>query len=143
MAKFLTKLTIPAGTSSGHAVNKGQLDAASVVVATFSYGGPLQVAVGTFRWYNDTGRTLTINSVRASVGTAPTGAAVLVDVDVDGTTIYGTQANRPTIAVSTNTDVAGAASTTTIAAGHYLTVDIDQIGSTVTGSDLVVSVTMQ
>lgn len=110
------------------------------IVADFSKSGTLATGTGTFRWYNDSGSTLTIGSVRASVGTAPTGASLIVDVNVNGTTIYSTQANRPSIAASGNTATGGSKSTTTIANASYLTVDIDQVGSTVAGSDLVVSV---
>jgi hypothetical protein len=112
--------------------------------ADFSKGGVLTTGTGTFRWYNDTGRTLTFQSVRASVGTAPTGATIIVDVNKDGTTIYTTQGNRPTIATSTNTiDDTTAPDVTTIADNSFLTIDIDQIGSTVAGSDLTVQVWMK
>jgi len=70
---------------------------------TFTVAGTLTVATGKFRIYNDTGVTLTIRAVRASVNTAPTGAAIRVDVNKNGTTIFTTQGNRPNIAVSTNT----------------------------------------
>ena len=83
----------------------------------------------------------TIVAVRATVGTAPTGSAITIDVHKNGTTIYTTQGNRPTIAVSTN---ASARSTnmdvTSLAAGDYLTANIDVIGSTVAGADLTVMV---
>lgn len=80
----------------------------------------------------------TIVEVRAYVNTAPTGAALIVDVNKNGTTIYGTQANRPTIAAGANAATGGTASVTTFAAGDVFSVDIDQVGSTVAGSDLVV-----
>lgn len=78
-----------------------------------------------------------IVSVSAIVGTAPTGASLIVDVLKNGTTIFTTTANRPTI-------VAGATQTTTfprpdvtrLVAGDNLTLSISQIGSTVAGSDL-------
>lgn len=114
----------------------------SSVEATFSYTGTLAVYVGDYRWYNNTGRTLTFGTIRASVGSAPTGASVKVDVLINGSTIFTTVANRPTIAVSTNTSTAGTPDTTTIAAGSYLTVTIAQIGSTATGGDLTVQVEM-
>lgn len=110
------------------------------VTFTFSKSGTLTTGAGTFRQYNDTGRTLTITSIRASVGTAPTGASVLVDVNLNGTTLFTTQANRPTIAVSTNT-ATGTPAVTAWPTGGYLTVDVDQIGSTIAGSDLTVTVT--
>lgn len=111
------------------------------VVFAFSKASTLATGTGTFRIYNDCGETLTIKSVRASVGTAPTGASIVVDVNVGGTTIFTTQGNRPAIAASgntsgkiTNMDV------TSIADGAYFTIDVDQVGSTVAGADLVVQI---
>lgn len=102
--------------------------------------GTLAVAAGTTRLYNDSGRTLTLTKVRASVGTAPTGAAILVDVNKNGTTIFTTSAHRPSIAAGTQTAVASGIDVTSWADGDYLTVDVDQIGSTVAGSDLTVQI---
>ena len=107
---------------------------------TFSKEGLLIVGTGTIRWYNDTGRTLTIDSTRASVGTAPATTAVIVDVNIGGTTIFTTQSNRPTIAAAGNTDQGGVPDVTTIANGSYFTVDIDQIGTVTVGSDLSVQI---
>jgi hypothetical protein len=107
----------------------------------FTFPGSLGLFTGQVRLTNTTGFTLTIQNVYIRVGTAPTGAAILVDVNKNGTTIFTTQANRPTIAISgttsgkvTNMDV------TTLADGDYLTFDIDQIGSTIAGSDLTFQV---
>jgi hypothetical protein len=105
---------------------------------TFSMAGTLTTKVGPHRVYME--QPGTVDTVRASVGTAPTGATVLVDVNRNGTTIYGTQGNRPTIAASGFTALGGVASNAAFAAGDYLTVDVDQIGSTVAGADLTVVV---
>lgn len=110
------------------------------VLFPFSRSGTLTLSTGTFRLYNDSGSTLTIKAVRASVGTAPTGAAVVVDVKVNGTTIFASSAARPTIAVSTNTAKVTSFATTSISDGQYFTVDVTQIGSTVAGADLTVQV---
>lgn len=107
----------------------------------FTMAGTLTTKVGAMRVYME--GPYVVDSVRASVGTAPTGASVIVDVNRNGTTIYTTQGNRPTIAVSTNTALGGAAANGTFANGDYLTVDVDQIGSTVAGADLVVVVRMR
>jgi len=106
-------------------------------------GVDLEVVAGTHRvpiMWAGTPKSITIKSVRAMVGTVPTGAAIIVDIHKNGTTIFTTQGNRPTIAISandsgevTNMDV------TTLAKGDYLTLDIDQIGSTIAGQDLVVT----
>ena len=105
--------------------------------ALFAVEGDLTVTSNPLRIYNNFGGTRTITKVQLSVDTAPTGAAVIVDVNKNGTTIFTTQANRPQIAVGAN-----AGNTTTInvpdwADGEYLTMDVDQIGSSTPGSHLV------
>lgn len=115
------------------------------IVVTFSKQGTVATTTDSTagRWYNDTGRTLTFASVRATAVTAPTGATLIVDVNKDGTTIFTTQASRPTIAISGNTNKVTNPDVTTIADGSYLTVNVDQVGSTVAGSDLTVQVFMK
>ena len=84
--------------------------------------------------------TCTIVDVRAMVGGNPTGSSVIVDVNKNGTTIFTTQANRPTIAVSTNDSGAKTPDVTSLAAGDYITADIDQVGSSFAGSDISIAV---
>jgi hypothetical protein len=108
----------------------------------FTATGVLTVRTGAAR-YPIKGGTFTIQTVAAEVNTAPTGASLIVDVNKNGTTIYGTQSNRPTIAASGLTATVGAHSVTSVTDGDYLTVDIDQVGSTVAGSDLVVVIRLQ
>jgi hypothetical protein len=62
-----------------------------------------------------------------------------VDVNKNGTTIFTTQANRPTIAIGANTAL-GTPDITALAQNDYLTFDVDQIGSTVAGANLTVQV---
>lgn len=119
----------------------GTLDfvaAAFPVMITFSLAGALTTGAGTKRIYNPSGRTLTVKKITAHVVTAPTGAAILLDANINGTTMYTTQGNRPSIAISGNASTSG--STDAAASGwddgEYITVDVDQIGSTIAGSDL-------
>jgi hypothetical protein len=120
----------------------GQLQSANIMkILPYSYTGNVAVSVGSFRLYNDTGAAWTITGIRTSVGVAPAGASIIVDVNKNGTTLFTTQANRPTIAAAANTS--GNVTTmdvTSVAAGEYLTVDIDQIGSTTAGADLTVQI---
>jgi hypothetical protein len=110
------------------------------VLFAFSRAGTLTTGAGTHRLYNDSGATLTIKAVRASVGTAPTGASIIVDVNINGTTIFSTQANRPTITASNFTSgKVTSMNTTTISDGAYFTVDIDAVG-VVAGADLTVQI---
>jgi hypothetical protein len=79
----------------------------------------------------------TIIQVRARLQTAPTGADVILDINKNGTSMYLTATN-PTIAAGANDSGNAVPDATTMAAGDYLSVDIDQIGSTIAGSNLVV-----
>ena len=106
----------------------------------FSADGDQSVTTGQHRVYNDTGQALTISSTRASVGTAPTGAALIVDVRKNGSTIFTTRANRPTVSAGGFTAVGGTPNVTAWGVGEYLTVDVNQVGSTVAGADLTVQV---
>lgn len=103
--------------------------------------GDVSVETGTYRYYNRSGNARTIQQVSAMVGTAPTGATLIVDVNVDGTSLWATTtANRPTIAISGFVADGGAQDTSAWANGSYITVDVDQVGSTVAGADLTVIV---
>lgn len=82
--------------------------------------------------------------VRAYLDTPPTGSTFIIDVNKNGTTIFTTQGNRPTIAIGANAssttapDVAAAA----VAAGDRLSYDVDQIGSGTAGSDLYLTISV-
>lgn len=106
---------------------------------TFSAQGVLTTRTGKSR-QKLLGSGLII-AVVASLDTPATGATTFkVDVNKNGTTIFGTQANRPTWVASANDATVGSHSVTTFANGDYLTCDIDAIGSTVAGSDLTVTI---
>jgi hypothetical protein len=110
-------------------------------VLVLSQGGTISASPGTARIYNDAGRALTIMAVRASAGTAPTGAPLIVDIKKTGVTIFTNSANRPTIAAGANTSgKVTNMDVTALADGDYLTVDVAQVGSVVAGSDLVVQI---
>lgn len=82
-----------------------------------------------------------IVAVFAYLNTAPTGATTFkIDVNLNGTTIYTTQANQPTWVASANAATVGAHLVTTYVNGDRLSVDVDAVGSTVAGSDLTVTV---
>lgn len=108
----------------------------------YMISGAVSVTAGQVRTYVESSRTVT--RVRASVGTAPTGASIIVDVLKNGTSIYSvTPANRPTIAAGTHMALGGAPDTTTFVAGDYMTVNVVQVGSTIAGSDLAVNIRLQ
>ncbi len=84
-----------------------------------------------------------IISILAYVRTAPTGATLIFDINKNGTTIYTTQSNRPTIAVSTNSVAASVPDVTTLSQDDRLDLDADQVGSSVAGADATVIVNMR
>ena len=103
-------------------------------VITFTHSGNLAVGAGGNRFLLPWG--ITILGVTATVGTAPTGSAATFDVNKNGTTIFTTQANRPSIAAGAYVTAAERVpDLPTILQGDYLTVDRDAIGSTVPGAD--------
>lgn len=109
-------------------------------VLTWNILGAVTVRTGAHRIYNDTGVTQTIRAVRATVGTAPTGQAIRVDVNKNGVTLFTTQGNRPNIPISGNSSKVTIMDVTAFADGDFLTFDVDQVGSTIAGSDLLVQV---
>lgn len=111
------------------------------VIPAFGQVGSLATSTGGARWYNDTGQALTIRSVRASVGTAPDGGDIVVDVNVNGVSIFSSPAAQPTIPDGGNTSGPVVPAVTTVPSGGYITVDIDQVGSVDPGADLTVQVT--
>jgi hypothetical protein len=105
-------------------------------LVTYGKAGPLVTTTGAIRYRFPFAATIV--GVSLAVSTAPTGSSIICDVNKNGTTIFTTQANRPTIlagAFNTATEVTNM-NITSIAAGDYLTLDIDQVGSTVSGSNL-------
>lgn len=93
----------------------------------FSMVDVLTTKVGAHRVYMET--DCVVESVRIAVGTAPVGSSVIVDVNRNGTTIYTTQGNRPTIAISGFTALGGVAANNAFSIGDYMTVDVDQVGT--------------
>lgn len=130
---------LPTGTSGSTVALGNHTHTLTFSLTSFFKTGVLTTTTGTQRLPID--GTYTIVGTRLMAGTAPTGASLIVDVNKNGTTIYTTQGNRPSIAAASNAGGPGATpDVTTLAAGDYLTVDIDQVGSSVAGSDLTVSV---
>lgn len=112
----------------------------NIKMAVFEVSGQLVIASGQLRIYNTLGDDYVIEEVEIGVGTAPTGISIIVDIHKNGVTIFTNQLHRPIIA-------AGAHQGTTVLIdddawdeGDYLTMDIDQIGSIVPGSNLTVMV---
>ncbi len=110
--------------------------AGNIIPITFAHSGVVTVTTESdtpppFRWYNDTGVTLTLTKVRANATIGPNGSTSTIDINADGTTVFSsTKLVLPNNsgAVSTITAVAASMTTSTIADGHYLSVNVDTAG---------------
>lgn len=81
----------------------------------------------------------TVTAVRASVTTAPTGSTILIDINESGTTILSTKlmidASEKTSTTATTPYVISDAS---LADDAEITIDFDQVGSTIAGAGVKV-----
>ena len=84
----------------------------------------------------------TITNVTATVDTPPTVSSIIIDINKNGTTIFTTQANRPTIGAGTNDDLSSVPDTTAVVLNDVFTCDIDQVG-VFPGAGLVVQVRVE
>lgn len=126
-------LTVDSGETEYELVHPSYLR-----VFSFGISGAVSVAAGTLRILVPAACVVT--NVTATVGTAPTGADLIVDINLNGTTLFTTQADRPTIAATTQDDLTSVPAVVSLAQNDVLTMDVDQVGSTVAGSDLLVQV---
>lgn len=82
----------------------------------------------------------TLSEVRASVNTAPTGSTLIVDINEDAASILSTKLSiDATETTSTTSSTPAVISDTALADDAEISIDIDQIGSTIAGAGLKVS----
>jgi len=103
---------------------------------SFSAPGTLSIKTGKGRFYAPA--DFDITGVTVACGTTPVGQSIVVDINKNGSTIYTNQAARPTIFAGNYYALATTPNITSISAGDYITVDIDQVGLSFAGSDLTV-----
>ena len=83
---------------------------------------------------------MTLTAVRASVNTAPTGSALVVDINENGASVLSTKLSiDATEKTSTTAASAAVISDTSLADDAEVTIDIDTIGSTLPGKGLKVT----
>jgi hypothetical protein len=84
---------------------------------------------------------MTITQVRASVNTAPTGSALIVDINENGTSILSTKLSiDATEKTSTTATTAAVISDSALADDSEITIDIDQVGTPVAGAGLKIAI---
>jgi len=102
--------------------------------------GELLVSESPFKIYNEYGANRSIIKVFLSVGAAPTGDDIIVDVAINGVSIFDLDANRPTILDGETTGYTVTIENPSWVMDDYLTWEILQVGSSVAGSDIVVHI---
>lgn len=121
---------------------QGRVRAGNTMMAPWIFSlPPGQVTTGAGRAviWNDSGVSLRIRNVRATVGVAPTGADLVVDVNRNGSSIFDSAGDQPTIPDGSTTSGKNTAmATVTLNDGDRVTIDVDQVGSSTPGEDLVV-----
>jgi hypothetical protein len=82
---------------------------------------------------------MTVTAVRASVTTAPTGSTIIIDINEGGSTILSTKLSID-VSEKTSTTAASAAaiSDSALADDAEITIDFDQVGSTIAGAGVKV-----
>jgi len=118
---------------SGSIQEADDVSAGGLIVVTFT--GTLAVGVGNAEF--PVVRPLTIVGVTPRASTAPTGADAIFDLNKNGTTVFTTQSNRPRVTDGNKLGSITVPDVTSVAEGDYLTVDCDQIGSTIAGANAV------
>ena len=118
--------------------NPSQLVTQSLIVAASDETTDLSTgtAKSTFRMPY----AFTLSAVRASVTTAPTGSTIIVNIKESGTTILSSRITiDPTEKTSVTATSQPVISDTALADDAEITVDIDQVGSTVAGTGLKIT----
>jgi hypothetical protein len=82
---------------------------------------------------------MTLTSVRASVTTAPTGSTIIIDIKESGTTIFSTKLTIDATEKTSTTATTFVLSDSSLADDAEMTVNIDQVGSTVPGAGLKIA----
>ena len=84
---------------------------------------------------------MTITQVRASVNTAPTGSTLIVDINENGTSILSTKLSiDASEKTSTTAATAAVISDSALADDAEITIDIDQIGASIAGAGLKITI---
>lgn len=82
---------------------------------------------------------MVIESITGYVNTQPTDATLIVDLLVDGLSMFSAQAEMINITTASSSDTSSVKDAA-VSAGARLTLEVEQVGSTIAGSDLVVAI---
>lgn len=109
--------------------------ATDLIVFDLSFG---IASTGTTKhWLNYAPYAYTIENLILTSSVAPTGSTLIADLNVNGTSILATKISIDISELNSTTAATPYVLTTnTISKGSRITVDLDQVGATVAGSDV-------
>lgn len=124
-------------TITAEIIPDGHYHTESIIIAISDETTALTTGTkATFRMPYD----FTLTAIKASVTTAPTGAALIIDVKKNGTTIFSTKLSiDATEKTSVTAAAAAVLSTTAFSSDDEISISIDQIGSGTAGAGAKVS----
>lgn len=135
---------LPEGIVTGRLSSSKYNDVALVQPVEFRKDGGAATGQIGGRWYNTGNTPLKVQDVHVSVGTAPTGSGLSVDVKKNGTSVFAAAGDRATVPASGNaspkTEPTKTGDAVIVRPGEYVTVEVAGVGSTVAGSDVLVKV---
>ena len=111
-------------------------------VMVIEVSGTLSTESQNLRYYNNFQSHRSIQRVFIAVNTAPTGDSIIVDVDNNGSSIFGS-GNEPEILATEFTGESENFQDNIWQIGSYLQIDVAQVGSTIAGADLTVHIIHQ
>ncbi len=100
-------------------------------------GGTMSLKVWEIEWVAPF--DFTLRHAIGRVNTAPVGAALIVDLRVNGTSIFASQAEMINVADGQQQDQS-ATKNHAVTAGDVLTFEVEQVGSTTAGADLTITI---
>lgn len=126
----------PGGVHGAADVNSGATQAIIIAVGDESTA----LTTGTNKVRFRMPYAFTLSEVRSNVNTAPTGAALIVDINEGGVSILSTKLSiDATETTSTTAATPAVISDSALADDAEMSIDIDQIGSTIAGAGLKVA----
>lgn len=133
---------IPNSVISSAAANENFQTIAAAILPTFVFTIAGTLTTGTNLTHAlIINNALTINKVYAYVKTAPTGANIIIDINKNGVSVWNSdQSNRLNIVAAAQSGNQTIFDTTSLAEDDILTIDLDQVGSTVSGQDITIEV---
>ena len=135
LTQELTEVVVVVDTGKGDPGPVGPMGPPGDSVVPFSLDYAVEPRVGSqsYRFAFDA----TLAGVSACLRVAGTGSDLVLDINIDGVSIFTDQNDRPRILDGTD-DLPEIALNVPIVSGNRLSVDVDDIGSTFGGEDLSV-----